>query len=66
MVNFQVAFFCPKTNETKMFNLTHPDFSSVASWAYVEKQCLFERTDEEWKIAAIYDLGFDILKQKTP
>ena len=47
MVNFHITFFCSKTNETKIYNLTHPNFASAASWAYVEKQCLFERTGEE-------------------
>ena len=65
MVNFHITFFCSKTNETKIYNLTHPNFTSAASWAYVEKQCLFERTGEEWKIAGIYDLKFDILKAKS-
>ena len=65
MVNFHITFFCSKTNETKIYNLTHPNFASAASWAYVEKQCLFERTGEEWKIAGIYDLKFDILKAKS-
>jgi hypothetical protein len=65
MVNFQVAFFCPKTSETKLFNVTHPNFASVASWAYVEKRCLLERTDLDWKIAAIYNLEFDILKAES-
>ena len=65
MVNFHITFFCSKTNETKIFNLAHPNFASVASWAYIERQCLFERTDQEWKIAAIYDLEFDILKAES-
>jgi hypothetical protein len=65
MVNFQVAFFCPKTSETKLFNVTHPNFASVASWAYIESCCLFERTEQKWKIAAIYNLEFDILKARS-
>ena len=65
MVNFHITFFCSKTNETKIYNLTHPNFASAASWAYVEKQCLFERTGEEWKIAGICDLKYDILKAES-
>ena len=65
MVNFHITFFCSKTNETKIYNLAHPNFESAASWAYVEKQCLFERTNEEWKIAGIYNLEFDIINIKS-
>jgi hypothetical protein len=62
MKNFQVVFSSLKTKEHKIKNTIQNSFPSAASWAYVEKRCLWERTGMEWEIVSICNVEFNILE----
>lgn len=65
MKNFQVVFSSLENKEHKIKNTIQNNFHSAASWSYIEKQCLWERTGVEWEIIGIYNVDFNVLEVRV-